>query len=265
MDYSKFYMKNKAVYQSIYKFVIALRHPEGGYSDALLVPPGLEDTYCALKTLKGLGKQDKSKATIDYIKNSAQAGYIRSFKLAYHLAILLQMYSIRLKPVEIYKPLLKSKPSSLTDWYYWFMLKKLIDGNIDIDNSLKSWLKKQTPQKLRYIDEVGRYVLLMQRLKLPFNKKLFIEWLQQMQNSDGGFGVLPYTTTFLEHVYISLRALKALRARPLDVDKCEEFVLSCITQKGGSGRQCVTKPTLEYTYYAFMSLEIISSWQTVKG
>jgi len=257
-------MKNKAVYQSIYKFVISYRHSEGGYSDSLLAPPSLEDTYCALKTLEKLEKKDKSQPTINYIKNFAQTESISSFKLTYHLAILLQMYSIRLKPVGIYKLLQRSKPSTMVEWYYWFMLKKLIYGNIRIDNSLKSWFIKKTPKKLRYIDEVGRYVLLMQRLKLSFNKKLFIEWLQQMQNPDGGFGVVPYTTTFLEHTYISLRALKALRARPLDVDKCEEFVLGCATRKGGFGRQSITVATLENTYYAFSSLEIISSWQTVK-
>ncbi|MDH7506805.1 MAG: hypothetical protein QHH15_03320 [Candidatus Thermoplasmatota archaeon] len=96
----------------------------------------------------------------------------------------------------------------------------------------------------------------MKKLHLTFQPKKYVLLIQNSQNPDGGFGIVPHTTSFLESTYHALKSLKELNTIPLNITKCERFVHSCITKTGGFGRQITTVPSIQYSYYAFISLNI---------
>jgi len=244
--------------QKIIDFINSHELSEGGYSLGPYVPPSLEDTYYALQSLLNLGIHRISPATVAYIKEIAEEGSLSYFKLAYHLAILIKKYNIKAKPVMLKSILEKFHPKSASDWYYLIMFKIICGKKIDLNEDLISWIKDQTPEKLRYVTEVGRYVLLMEKLKLDYDRKRYINWLRLLQNPDGGFGPLFKTTSFLEHAYIALKALNSLGSKPIYIRKLREFITTSQAKKGGFGRQSITVPTLEYTYYALISLLILS-------
>jgi len=97
----------------------------------------------------------------------------------------------------------------------------------------------------------------MKNIKKDFNRQEHITWLQQTQGIDGGFGFYPQTTTFIENTYHGLYALEQLEAEPLKLQACEKFILLCRTGNSAFGRKIISIPTLEATYYATKSLEII--------
>jgi hypothetical protein len=70
--------------------------------------------------------------------------------------------------------------------------------------------------------------------------------------------MLPYTTTFLENTCYALRGLYALNVIPIDLEKCEQFVISCKTGNGGFSRKSSSLGTLQSTYHAICSLEIMN-------
>lgn len=251
--------KNK---KEITDFVLSHELQEGGFSMSPFLSPSLEDTYYALQSLRELGNSHISEATINYLKELPKQTKLSSFKLAYHFAVLIKNYRIKIKSDAIEKVLRKFHPNTVSELYYFFMLNKILFRKVKLDKEKLIWLKTMTPEKLKYVEEAGRYVLLMKELGLSYNKKEYINWLESLQNSDGGFGMRPGTTSFLEHTYIALRALKALKAAPLLVSKCKEFIVTSQAKDGGFGRQSITVPRLEYTYFATVSFKIINSWRS---
>ncbi|MDH7518059.1 MAG: hypothetical protein QHH19_06955 [Candidatus Thermoplasmatota archaeon] len=110
---------------------------------------------------------------------------------------------------------------------------------------------------VKSMEECKQLVILMKKLRVPFKQQEYVNMIQTGQNFDGGFGIIPHSTSFLESTYQALRGLNELHARPVDINKCEFFVRSCLTNIGGFGRQITTVPGVEYSYYAFISLKII--------
>jgi hypothetical protein len=249
-----FSKKNK---KEIIDFVMSHELSDGGFSVSLFAPPSLEDTYYALKSLRELGNNHISETTVRYLKELLKQGKLSSLKLAYHLGVLIKDYRIRVKLDAIEKTLKNLHPNTVSELYYFFMLNKILFHKAKLDKEKSIWSKDRTPEKLKYAEEVGRYVLLMKELGLSYDKERYIHWLQLLQNSDGGFGMKPGTTSFLEHTYMALRALIALNAKPLLVKKCREFIITSQANDGGFGRQSITVPRLEYTYFAIISFKII--------
>jgi prenyltransferase beta subunit len=92
-------------------------------------------------------------------------------------------------------------------------------------------------------------------------RKDLIDWLQACQNSDGGFGFLPGTTSFIENCYSSLRALALLGAAPLNPVGCQSFLMSCWTGTGGFARSNRAMAFLYSTWYGIAALELLDNIQ----
>jgi len=141
----------------------------------------------------------------------------------------------------------------LDEAYYLTKINKLMGNKIFLDYDAKRY-NNEPP---RYVSDILKVVYLFNELKEEFNKVVYVKYLQDCQNSDGGFGFHPGTTSFLENTYYSLKALTILHARPKEIEKCKQFIVSCKINAGGFGRQSITVPTIESTYYAIKSLKLL--------
>ena len=247
--------------KEIIDYISSRELPSGGFSDFPYEGPSLEDTYFALRSLQELGVDCISSNTAAYLEKVPNAINLYLPRLYYHYAVLVKNYGLKIDLKEVGKSLKSFHHDTISELYYSYYFRKICFGQGKISVKEQNALKSKTPGKLKYIEEVEKYVLLMEELKMAYDKKKFIRWLQSAQSYDGSFGIIPDTTGFLEHTYVALRALAALGVKLLEAEKCKRFVLSCLIGRGGFGRQSTTVSNLEYTYYGVMSLKILNSWQ----
>jgi prenyltransferase beta subunit len=148
------------------------------------------------------------------------------------------------------------KEENVNEIYYYMLISEIFHTKFDyiIPNSKLS----QNIVTISYIPEVTRLIFVMNKMELEYEEKKFIKWIQKSQSSDGGFGFLPYTTTFLENTCYALRGLHILNALPSNIDMCEKFVKNCRTGNGGYARKSNALGTLQATYHAICCHEIIN-------
>jgi prenyltransferase beta subunit len=101
-------------------------------------------------------------------------------------------------------------------------------------------------------------VFLLKKLGIKFNKQEYVAWIKKCQGFEGGFGLGPGSTSFLESTHAALTALSILRSSPNDIEECEKFIRCCQAGRGGFGRQITTVPTLESTYQVVHSFKLVS-------
>ena len=239
----------KASYDKTVKFILSMESPEGGFSCSRLTPPTVEDTYFAIMALKEMGVHFIDKRTKNYVK-SIEPCHICGTRTAYMLARICKSLNIRYMLPEI-----KTKPATLSEAYY----RALIDDMLGHIQSTKNTIIDviNSSRAPRTVSETYKKVFLMKRCGISFNINYYVSYFQSAQNEDGGFGFFRGTTSFLENVYYSLKGLYELGSFPLDLKACERFIFYCKASNGGFGRQILTVPGIEYTYYAVASLNVI--------
>jgi len=228
------------------KFILSMQSPEGGFSFSRLTPPTIEDTYFALMALKELGAHFTDKRTKEYVK-SIEPGQIYGMRTAYMFGKICKSLGIGCMPPEI-----KTKPTTLSEAYYKALISDMSGHAQDAAMSPANPFKAP-----RTVSEAHKTIFLMKRYGIPFDRNHYVSHFQLAQNDDGGFGFFQGTTSFLENVYHSLNGLSELGSRPLDLKACERFIHYCKASNGGFGRQILTVPSVEYTYYAVSSLNTI--------
>jgi len=240
-------------------FILSRERPEGGFSFSQTTPPTLEDTYFALRLLEELQGYHLSTQTISYIAQLNQEEFHHP-KHFYQLARIYRIahltdYENSLRDAIIRRN--KFMPSTLSDLYYMVLTEELFHMPIILEEKEQNILSSAQQKPVKSMEECKQLVILMNKLNVFFQKQEYVHMIRSSQNFDGGFGIIPHSTSFLESTYQALRGLKELHALPVDIDECERFVRSCLTNIGGFGRQITTVPAIEYSYYAFISLRII--------
>lgn len=242
--------------REILHFIACRENRDGGYGLASGIPPDLEDTFYSLRTLQELGVRSASAKTRQYLREVSRHGPAGSFRASCHLAELFDNYGLGRLP-DHWQAISAPPAEDITEFYYYISFYRTIGRPIRLDAEMRRFLLKQTPESLRYLPETSRYVQCMKQLRVPFDEPRFVSWIQDRQWYDGGFGIVKFSTAFLEHAYLALVALKAMNAKPRDSGKCRGFVIRCYRSDGGFGRQYQTVPTPEDTYYAVRSLKIL--------
>jgi len=253
-------MITKKEREKLVKFIYSREQPEGGFSFTPSTPPTLEDTFFAFRLLEELDGCFVSKQTISYI-NKLQLNEFHNPKHLYQLANL-----YRISNLVDSKNLLREKinsddkffVSTIADLYYMVMAKLMLKISVNTltENEQKILSTAQT-KTVKPTQELKHLIILMKKLHIPFQSKEYILMIRNSQNHDGGFGITPHSTSYIEPTYHALRGLEELNALPDNIDRCELFVKSCISNIGGFGRQITTVPSIEYSYYAVSSLKII--------
>jgi len=234
------------------RFILSREREEGGFSFAATTPPTLEDTYYAVRSLDMLGTMEICASTSSYI-SQIEADRLSGLRQTYRLLYLLRRLGISPKAESGIRPLNKQR---LQDIYYHILTQELLGKKPQLSESEFKFLQTQNG-RLGTVSEVCKYVIIMRKLGIPFDKSRYAEWIRKSQWYDGGFGFYPETTSFLDNVYWALRALHALGSKPSRMEECERFIMQCRAKNGGFGRQSTTIPSVEYTYYAISSLNII--------
>jgi len=233
----------------IIKFIQGYEQEEGGFSFARTTPATLDDTYFAIKTFQELNYPYYNIKTKKYV-NKISPNSVKDSKLLYKLIWLKKYFRINVNDIN---NAFHIQSKNLDGAYYLMKINKLLGSKIFLDYNAKRYNNK--PPK--YVSDVLKLAYLFNELKEEFNKVAYVRYLQDCQNSDGGFGFHPGTTSFLGNTYYSLRALTILHARPKEIEKCKQFIVACKIKAGGFGRQIMTVPTIESTYYAIKSLKLL--------
>lgn len=241
-------------------FIHSREQTEGGFSFSQTTPPTLEDTYFALRLLEELKQHSVSTQTVLYITQLNQNEF-RYPKHLYQLAIIYRItHHVDLES-SLYNKITHSHKiilSTLSDVYYMILTKELLKMlTINLTKKELDILSSAQMKPIKSMEEYKQLIILLKIFRISFSSQEFGHIVQTSQNHDGGFGIVPHSTSYLEPTYHALRGLKELHVLPIDIHQCERFIDSCVANIGGYGRQTITVPTLEYSYYALMSLKII--------
>ena len=239
-------------------FIYSREKPEGGFSFAKTTPQTLEDTYYALRLLDELKVAYNNKKTLNYIKNFNFKNV--SLKQLYQLVHLYDLFEFSKQKHNV-KTHISSESfnnKTISEIYYMTMIKDMLDMETNLSQETVNFLSDMSLKKLKDISECEKYLALANRFKIPFREQDYLFWIKDAQNPDGCFGFFPKTTSFLENTYYALKTLEDLHSVPYDIENCERFVHSCLTNTGGFGRQATTVPSLEYSYYAILSLKLLT-------
>jgi len=241
------------------KFILSREQLEGGFSFSQTTPPTLEDTYFALRLLEELQECSVSTQTISYINQLKQKEFHHP-KHLYQLATIYKITHLINSEKSLHDKIIHNNEillNTLSDLYYMILTKEVFHIKIALTKNEENILSLAKLKTVKSMEEFKQLVILMMKLHISFHQQEYVYIIQTSQNYDGGFGIIPHSTSYLEATYQALRALKELHNQPADIHECERFVHSCMTNIGGFGRHITTVPALEYSYYAFSSLKII--------
>ncbi len=241
------------------KFIRSREQPDGGFSFSSTTPPTLEDTYFALRLLEELQEYTIGTQTVSYITQLNEKEFHHP-KHLYQLATIYRITHLTDSENSLLDTIIYNHeivPNTLADLYYLVLTKQLLQIPVILTRNEQAVLSSAQLKPVKSMEEYKQLVILMINLHSSFQQQEYVHIIQASQNFDGGFGIVPHSTSFLEPTYQALRGLKELHAFPVDIHECERFVHSCMTNIGGFGRQITTVPALEYSYYAFLSLKII--------
>ncbi len=248
-------------------FIQSREQTEGGFSFSQTTPATLEDTYFALRLLEKLNAPTMSRQTISFVTQLDRHDFLFP-KHFYRLAIIYRIAhqidlekSLRNKIIHNQKIIL----NTLSDVYYSMLTKELFQ--IVPTNLMKNEQDIFTSVQMKPVKSMEEYtqlIMLIKRFHISFPTHEYVTIILNSQNHDGGFGIVPHSTSYLEPTYQALCGLKEVHFLPIDIQQCERFINSCMANIGGYGRQIITVPTLEYSYYALMSLIIIGEMKNSK-
>lgn len=243
--------------ETILDFVHSREQPGGGFSLAHTTPATIEDTYYAHKIFELLEVSYESDATKQYLLQKHTEGKVNG-RQAYRILWLLKQHNVPENNIDLKLKVISSIPfdsRDIVESYYGVLARELLAIPLD-EQSLKQIAATRCDSFL-YVSEIARYVLLKKRLGLPV-EEMCTTRLLRAQTSDGGFGFLEGTTSFMENISYALQGLHAVQATPTDLHGCEKFIQCCKHPAGGYGRQLHAVETLEATYHALLSLKILN-------
>jgi prenyltransferase beta subunit len=251
----------------VLRYVMARwRHASGGFGFTPTLPASVEDTYHALGVLEKIGSIAKNE--INTLKGESNLGHFLikaseekenwKLKTAYHYVSCCAFAG--LPPGESWLRtmfMLKlGQSKSLQDHYYASRIAKEWVPQMKQalpEPRLTSWRTSGDLWMVLYLHDGDPEQFLAAKEDL-------VQWLQACQNSDGGFGFLPGSTSFIENGHWCLASLALLGSAPLMRDSAIDFILRSRTKDGGFSRRNGGAPFLYATWHAVLSLALLSQW-----
>ena len=243
------------------KFVCEYENPAGGFNFPRETPASIAETYNGVMLFNELGFDCCNPLTKEYIRNLELKADM-SLGLLYRMAKVSEILSMPDKISEIRESVLGRKcrkSSKLTDAYYSVLLEEILDVSGVLTTDLLEHARTRKIKKLKFMPECQKYLAVKIHVGLEVETDEAISWIRATQSCDGGFGFLPGSSSFLENEYSALDSLRMLDSVPLDIQGCEDFVLSCRSKEGAFGRQIMALPSLEHSLLAVRSLKIIDA------
>ncbi len=249
-------------YSAILEFVRQRRKPTGGYGDTPRLPATIQDTFEAVAILHDLAGRGLDLPEPPG-EDDALAGYLGRLLSAPWLAIattfrlLLTCRSLGLavdgERVRSYALACLAGEPSLATLYY--VARTAVEILAMEPGELFAAGQPVVLPGRYAVDDMHRFLAVKNMLnERPADVAPIIDWLQRSQNSDGGFGFFPGTTSFIENCHACLAAMGLLAATPVEPVNARAFIISCQTGVGGFSRNFYAAPFLDATWHALASL-----------
>jgi prenyltransferase beta subunit len=261
--------KRRIIFRETIPFVTARRKANGGFGATPRLPATIEDTYHALNIL-GLARryyavtESEFNSIVDenlssYLaacRQNLPAGVRTTFQLFWCCRFVGQKFD----PHAIETTVLAKMAVSdfLADWYYGARIFGEVEDGRFRKLADAPHFASILDNRYRTVKEVWQHMYLFRKFRhtLPQPAPELIAWFRASQNSDGGFGFLPGTTSFVENCHSCLRALASLDAKPRDPDRAFRFLSGCQTISGGFGRNSHAAPFLDISWHALAALAL---------
>jgi hypothetical protein len=259
---------DREIFLGVLSYVGARRQEAGGYGATPLLPATVEDTYHALRILEAFSEirsLSKSVASFRrerplrrYITNAAGVPWV-SARTTFQVMACALSSGVALNSGKAIQYISRRLTNTLhlDERYY---CARILREALHV-RDMTSWRKATMSRfhKWRTARELWMKLYLQQSVSLieSSRKEEMVAWLQACQNSDGGFGFLPRTTSYIENCHTCIRALALLHAKPQDLDGCLHFVLACRTGRGGFARNPGAAPFLDATWHAVAVFSIL--------
>ena len=281
------FMFNK---NDIYNYIERGHLEDGGYFFARIPPASGLDTYLAVKTLKILGLSPKEPAKIiNFWQNEEHNGNIDDLNGLFYA---IQTYKELGYPFQHFKKYRKALSSIYRgqEWYQknpiYLRKKKINLANEDIATLYTDIVESEAKSAL-YL------TVLTNDLGVTIDQKRLINYVESLQNDDGGFGSIkeselsttyyclrilnligyPFprekeieqflveqfqAANYLEQYYWTIEGLVLLKREIPDKNLILAFLVASYCWNGGFARsQFIGIPTIEYTYYAVSILKYL--------
>ncbi len=248
------------------QFVSERKKETGGFGATRLLPPTVEDTYHALMIL--LTIQEETDIETLPLDDNGLKSFLREreaeptknartlFQIAKSMiTIRMEPDQKKLKDFALYRI---SQDVPLEEIYYSARIfNEILQEEFPCPShilNLKTWRTAKDLRMLMYSkgkDSISNK-----------DKKTYVQWLQDCQNYDGGFGFMPGTTSYVENTHTCLRALEWLNSPPKDSTAAKNFILACRTVRGGFSRIQGAAPFLDATWHGIISLKLASQYSS---
>jgi len=259
-----------ALKKEILSFVMARWQDSGGFGLTPMLPATVEDTYHALRILETMlpgSEQLKETVKSPHLRkflSRAEDKETWSLRTAYQYLFSCDLCELQPEPGWVKRFLDEKRNGALSLHDRYYFMKILKDKNDTPTIAPYALLKGVNTKRWRTARELGMCLNLHEgSIKgLETRKEALTTWLQECQNSDGGFGFFPGTTSFIENGHYCLRVLASLGEKPLSQDTAWDFILRCKTAGGGFARKHGGAPFLYATWHAVAELAILSKMST---
>ncbi len=260
--------EEKTKLKEVLRYVLSLSKSTGGFAYAKTIPPGIEDTYFAIRTLEAIGYRGGHHATTRWLRREPwipdPTGRVLYFRIALHLRLGIEVpWEMIKEEITRFLPKLQGNPQKLDflgritamarkHHRAWGEIETLLEGEAYKANLSIS--PKDTLQKL------WRKYRVHVQYRRPLDLLSLSTFLKLSQNPDGGFGCKPHTTSFLEHTYFAYRLFAELRMDPPNKEVTKAFILNCQSKRGGFARAPGGVPFLDTTFYGIRVLEMLEGY-----
>jgi prenyltransferase beta subunit len=258
-------------------YVMARRKETGGFGATPRLPATIQDTYHALNILKltrhyVVPETDGYDSTgdknlHDYLATCCQRLQVDArtrFQLLWGSRLIGRTIEHRLVRETVAAQMRTYKVPE--EWYYHVRILREILHEDTPDRTDITAPAEVTARNFRTVREAWMQLYLADFIgcQLPVAENELTGWIQNSQNSDGGFGFFPRTTSFVENCHASLRALAFMKAGPTNPSRAFEFLAGCQTVSGGFGRASRAAPFLDTTWHGLAALQILSQQMNKK-
>lgn len=242
-------------------FVREREQEDGGFGLTPLMPATVEDTFQAIRILEMLGKDQDLDRTRSYVFR-IDWNISRRSKTIFEILYLKRKFGFSLPSPATWQ---RIRSNSLEDAYFRWKIVSLMQEEDRISGLEPEFrLNHRKPRRRLSVKNLYYYLGLPHVHYSRQTRARWLEWTRASQNPDGGFGIRPGTTSYLDYVPPALGVLWQLGGAPVDCPGLLRFILACQTRTGGFARTGGGASFLRSSYHAMQALQYLGRWYSQK-
>jgi len=250
------------------RFLMKRKNTDGGYSFARFGPSTASATYYAISSFFMIGiYSPEEKKTIEWCLSKQRSdGSFASPYVAFYVINTLRFLNSSIENssrflswcYSHYKDgFFSEKPDGIPSLRATYMFTDVLshyNGSRYNDEISTNLSKSPLPNNLT---DIFRYVRIFENIgRAVSHEEEIVEFVEKCKTPPGFYGLIPKTTSFLEHVYHAIYLSKKFDIS-VERDRLWNYIMSCRNRDGGFGRAPSAASFVQYTYYALKSLNLL--------